>query len=495
MDILCDIYLRLSDIRSENGSFVEREKAVRAKASQLGWKVRRVVIENDETKGSTKSASAFKRRKVKLADGTVVMRTWRPGFRSALEDIAAGRIQGLLAEDLDRVIRDPRDGEDLIDVMQARKAWADSISGSLRFTAGGTDSEITMARLMVAIAWKSSRDTARRVTEGRERKAARGEFGGGPRPFGFGLQVGEDDEGNPVLDYSLQRPDEAAEIRKAADRILADIPLKQVARDLIDRKVATVTGTRWTARTLRAILIRPRNAGIVVHGGQETEARLPGDPILEEDVFRAVAAKLTDPSRSRPGRSAMMLGSNIYRCCCGSRMEKQCGKAKATMYRCAREGGTGDIHVRRNAKHLDGFISDLLIWRLSQPDTATLFAKPNSGVDVSSLRRQATALGELLDEFARDRAEGNITRAQMLAGTARTKAKLEAIEAQLAAATDRSPLEDVVGVQDVATAWKELSLGQQREILKLLVDVVVLPAKRRGGPGFDPDCVQVVWRR
>ena len=39
-------------------------------------------------------------------------------------------------------------GEDLIDVMQARKAWADSISGSLRFTAGGTDSEITMARLI-----------------------------------------------------------------------------------------------------------------------------------------------------------------------------------------------------------------------------------------------------------------------------------------------------------------------------------------------------------
>lgn len=493
MDILCDIYLRLSDIRSENGSFVEREKAVRAKASQLGWKVRRVVIENDETKGSKKSASAFKRRKVKLADGTVVMRVWRPGFRSALEDIAAGRIQGLLAEDLDRVIRDPRDGEDLIDVMQARKAWADSISGSLRFTAGGTDSEITMARLMVAIAWKSSRDTARRVTEGRERKAAKGEFGGGPRPFGFGVQVGTNEDGKAILDYGQQVPEEAAEIRKAADQILADIPLKAVARDLMQRGVPTVTGTRWTSQTLRAILLRPRNAGIVVHGGEETTARYPGSPILEVDVFRAVAAKLG--ARTAPGRAAIMLGSNIYRCCCGSRMEKQCGTVKAPAYRCAREGGQGEIHVRRNAKHLDSFITDLVVARLSKPDAVTLFVRPNSGIDVKALRREADALKELRLEIMRDRDEGLIDRAEMAVRLRRNQAKVEAIESQLASATDRSPLDGVAGAKDVAATWGTLSLGQQRAIVNLLMTVTVLPAKRRGGPGFDPDAVQVAWRR
>lgn len=491
MSILCDLYLRLSDGRHENNSFAEREKALRIKASWLGWNVRRVIIENDLTGG--KNASAFKRRKVKLTDGSVVMRVWRPGFQGILEDISTGKIQGLLAEDLDRTVRDPRDLEDMIDVIERKKAWADSLSGSLRFTSGGTDAEITMARGMVAHANMSSRDTARRVRDGRARKAARGQFGGGPRPYGFGLQVGVGEDDKPVLDYNLQRADEVAEIRKAADQILAGVALKAVARDLMARQVPTVTGTRWTSQALRAIMLRPRNAGIVVHNGQETDARYPGDPILEEDIFRAVVAKLG--ARTAPGRAPMMLGSNIYRCVCGSRMEKQCGTKKAPKYRCAHEAGKGDVHVRRDAAHLDKFIGDLVVARLSKPDAVSLFVKPNSGVDLKALRREADAADEILKEFARDRAEGNITRAQMLEGTARTKAKLERIQAQLAASTDRSPLDGIVGAQNVRAVWEKLSLGQQREIVKLLLDVTVLPAKRRGGPGFDPEAVQVVWKR
>ena len=135
--MLCDLYLRLSDGRTENGTFADREKALRARASVLGWAVRRVVIENDLMNGS-KSASAFKRRKVGVdANGKAIMRVWRPGFRSVLNDLSAGSVQAILAEDLDRTMRDPRDAEDLIDVLKERGAFADSLSGSLRFTAGG----------------------------------------------------------------------------------------------------------------------------------------------------------------------------------------------------------------------------------------------------------------------------------------------------------------------------------------------------------------------
>src|SRR5688572_553892 len=93
--MLTDLYLRLSDGRNENGSFTAREKALRTKASQLGWRVHRVIVENDLTGGT--NASAFKRRKVKLADGSVVMRVWRPGFRSILDDLESGTVQAILA--------------------------------------------------------------------------------------------------------------------------------------------------------------------------------------------------------------------------------------------------------------------------------------------------------------------------------------------------------------------------------------------------------------
>src|SRR5205823_2309183 len=90
-----------------------QEEDGRALAARLGWNVVAVIPEDD--------TSAFKRRKIKLPDGTTALRTLRPGFRRALEGLAAGEFDGLIADDLDRVARDPRDLEDLIDVVESRR--------------------------------------------------------------------------------------------------------------------------------------------------------------------------------------------------------------------------------------------------------------------------------------------------------------------------------------------------------------------------------------
>ena len=88
----------------------------------------------------------------------------RPGFREMLDDITTGRVNGLLAEDLDRIVRDPRDLEDLLDACALTGASARSLSGSLTLTDGGTEAEKSMARVLVAMANKASADTARRVS-------------------------------------------------------------------------------------------------------------------------------------------------------------------------------------------------------------------------------------------------------------------------------------------------------------------------------------------
>jgi DNA invertase Pin-like site-specific DNA recombinase len=488
---LCDLYLRLSDGRTENGSFTDREKSLRGKAKVLGWTVHRVVIENDLMNGS-KSASAFKRRKIGTTpDGKPIMRVWRPGFRSILDDLAAGRVQAVLAEDLDRTMRDPRDAEDLIDIVRERGAYADSLSGSLRFTAGGTDAEVMMARIAVTVAAKASADTARRVAGGRQRQAGNGQWGGGRRPYGF--RPVANPSGNHRNTTLVIDEAEADEIRKAADQVLSEVALKAAARDMIERGVTTVTGTRWTAETLRDVLLRPLNAGIVQYQGEETEVRLSGDPILHEDTWRAVVAKLTDPARSTPGRAPTWLGTNLYRCVCGSVMEIQRGTTRAASYRCAHEGGSGDAHVRRNAEQLDNYISALIIARLSRPDAIDLLTPPTPTADTKALRRKVSAMRELLDEFARDRADGLITREQMLTGTRRSKQKLAEAEAQLAAGTDVSPLAPIVGAADVAAKWASLSLGQRRGICFKLLDVRILPISRKGR-GFDEGAVAISWR-
>ncbi|MCW2502479.1 MAG: recombinase family protein, partial [Actinomycetia bacterium] len=85
-------YVRLSDLRQEdldaNGEgkgLGDQEQRIGAYAARIGWKVTRVIVENDlsPSKGKSRSASAFKRRKIRLPDGRVEYRTVRPGFRTS----------------------------------------------------------------------------------------------------------------------------------------------------------------------------------------------------------------------------------------------------------------------------------------------------------------------------------------------------------------------------------------------------------------------------
>ena len=108
------LFIRLSDLRQEDlnedgtgKTFGDRERRLRELADRWGWQVVKVVVENDvdPKTGKARPASAFKRSKVTLPDGSTVMRVIRPGYRGILRDLQAGVANGLLAEDLDRVLR------------------------------------------------------------------------------------------------------------------------------------------------------------------------------------------------------------------------------------------------------------------------------------------------------------------------------------------------------------------------------------------------------
>jgi DNA invertase Pin-like site-specific DNA recombinase len=151
--IAAGAYVRISDDRAGDAAGVGRQEAdCRALAERRGWTVADVYTEND--------TSAFKRRKVRLPDGSTALRVDRPAFRKLLADLSSGAVGALVAYDLDRIARDPRDLEDLIDVVETHKIPTAAVTGSLDLS---NDSGVTMARIAVAIANKSSRDTSRRV--------------------------------------------------------------------------------------------------------------------------------------------------------------------------------------------------------------------------------------------------------------------------------------------------------------------------------------------
>jgi site-specific DNA recombinase len=484
------LYLRLSDFRDDSDGFSGREKRLRAEAQRLGWAAARVVVENDvipnaSGNGRSRPASAFKRRKVVTPSGRTEWRVYRPGFRSIVDDLAAGHTGAMLCEDLDRACRDPRDLEDLIDAVAIHRASARSLSGSLTLTDGGTDAEITMARIMVAMGNKSSRDNARRVAAKRGDLAGAGWYGGGRRPFGYR----PDPDSVKYQRTLLLVPAEAAEIRNAAAAVLAGTSLKAVARDWRERGVPSVTGAKWTAATVRDALAKPAVAGLaVVTNGTATLVPAKWPAILDRETWEALRAMLADPDRRTNGGNAnepRHLLTGLARCWCGGQVKVNGGKG-APAYVCSEH-----YHLRRNAAGADEWVALHITGYLDRADNRDLLRPPaRPGVDAPALRAEAARLDAIGKRQARMHAMGEISDSEMRAGSRARKSRLDEIAAQLAATTTPDPLAEFRDQPDAAAVWDALPLPRKRAVARLLVTVTLLPATRRG-PGFDPDSVRV----
>jgi len=491
------IYLRLSDLRLiEPGpdgiekAFCAREKDLRELAKRVGATVVKVIRENDlrsRGKGRQQGVSAFKRKKITLPDGRETWRVIRKGFDEILRDLWVGTVTLLLTEDLDRMVRDPRDLEDLIEVAERRGISARSLSGSLTLTNGGTDSEITMARIMVTMANKSSRDTARRVSEARRRAAENNQPTGGGRKFGFEIDgmTPIPAEAAVVLDCSTRVLQIDAKAKEKNPNTTKLTSLRSLALELRAGDVPTVTGAQWSAETLRDILLRPRNAGITVHLGEEL-GRFTSDPIVPEDIYRAVVALLTDPSRTTgSGPAAKWQGSGVYlcgRCDDGETYMEATGGGTACVpyYRCE-----GHNHVRRTSSYVDEMVSAAVVARLSRADAVDLIPTVDvPDVDVPGLQAESARIRASLKSLGGMLVRGLIDEDQLLDATQVGRKRLAEIKDLLDVTIVESPLAPLIGVDDVAAEWAKQPVHIRREIISTLFVVKILPTVK--GAKFVP---------
>ena len=506
MTIAADLYLRLSDFRADDeDSFPLREAALRTRAAALRWTVNEVIIENDLAEdGSRKPATAYKRQRVTGGDGRPLMRhgrpvyrVLRPGWRQVLTNLGSGVTTAVLAEDLDRVARDPRDIEDLIDAVAACGGHARSLSGSLTLTDGGSSDQLAMARVMVTMAAKSSADTARRVTAGRERWAGRS-YQGGKRPYGYRPDPDAPEHRKTLIIV----PAEAEVIRAAAGDILKrGISLKAIARDLRDRREPTVTGTQWTASTLRDILAKPAVAGIAVHTrivkdeetGQERKvtSEHPGawPAILKLKQWEQLR-HLFDSRKTGTSPEPRWLVSGYATCGpCGAAV-KCTGSAARRAYTCTAHG-----HVRRVAAAVDEYVAWHVIERMSKPDAAVvLLPPPRPGIDAGALRAEARRLDAKAKRLTAMFTDDAITEPQYASGTKDIRARLARIGAQLAASSQPDPLAEFRSGDPAEVVWDRMSLPRRRAVVQTLIESVVINRAGRKGQQFDPGTVQVTPR-
>jgi site-specific DNA recombinase len=470
------------------------------RCEDLGWAVWKVI--------KNPRLSAYKRRKVTLPDGRREYRVWRPDLREALGHLWAGRAAALLCLDLDRAFRDPQDLQDLIDVVEhaPHPILVDSVNRSLHMEKGSDNFD---AEIRVLVANKASRDTARRVSMSRERQARAGQYGGGRRPYGFCLGAPKVPAGalpdSVVCAWHGGRDcqsgittikDEIDVIADCSHRLLQGVSLRALAAELREREVPTVTGAEWSAETLRDVLLRPRNAGHMIHQGKILEeVKAPWEPIVSPEVFVAVTELLTDPSRrTAPGAAPRWKGTGIFRCGICTPLGTQTDKpvtcqvtlgGREPRYRCKDHN-----HLTRNVAKTDEVVFAHVMYCLTHPRNYELLAPPPPEVDVEELRAERAAIRTRLENMAAEEVLGQRTKGQVAAATRVGMARIAEIEELLNLTMTDDPLAEIINSADPVRAWRDMPLANERVLLDRLCTVTILPSGRRGR-GFDPTTVDV----
>jgi DNA invertase Pin-like site-specific DNA recombinase len=448
------LLVRISDDRDGEGAGVARqEKDGRALVRERNGTVAQLYREN--------STSAYKRKVTTLPNGRRERRTVRPEFRRALDDLYRGRIDALAVYDLDRFVRDPRDLEDAVDVVEDTGRPIAAVTGSIDLS---TDHGITAARMLVAVKNQESRDTARRVKRMHVALADEGRPSGGRRPYGY------------TGDRLRIVDEEAGVIRELAGRRLAGEGWVSLVRDLNARGIPAASGGRWTLSGIRSALLKPHVAGVRVLRGQET-----ADGVWPAILDRATWEQLGALAQQRHPPTRRFLLSGIARCVlCGSGLGGRDDRG-VLIYRCT---SPSCGHITRRMAPLDDYVTGVALTLLADLD---LTPSPHTA-DPAAAERLRTLLARrvgVVAAFADVNGDDPVELRQSLA----------ALDADITRA--RTALGDggrsrvLAAVQGItAEQWQALPLDVRRTVLAALVTVRV-GRSARGRVPFDTASVQV----
>lgn len=239
----------------------------------------------------------------------------RKGWERLLERVQSGESDGIVVWHTDRLFRQPRDLETLIDLAEKGFQVA-SAHGERRLD---DPDDRFILRIEVAHAARSSDDSSRRIKRRWQTKREQGvAHPGGRRRFGWpgadltwtpGPDEGEEDR--PVVSDAVVQQ-ECQALRDGTDANLAGVGLDTIAAEWNERGVRAADGREWVAPTVRRVLLRATNAGLIEHEGVLV-ARIPGEPIVDLDRFERLRAKFAARSRGRVV-GERYVGTGILRC-------------------------------------------------------------------------------------------------------------------------------------------------------------------------------------
>ncbi|MFJ3084419.1 recombinase family protein [Streptomyces halstedii] len=396
----------------------------------------------------------------------------RKSFERMLKDLEVGSLGGVLAYDIDRLFRQPKDLERLID-------YYESPGSSLVFsTLSGQNFDLTTpdgrftARIMVNVANKSSEDMKRRLRREMERMAFAGEMSGGPRPFGW-----EDDR-------LTLRPKEKKALDDMGEMVLKGNSLTTVTTWLKSKGFVGRTGKPFVRSSVRRILLNPRNAGIRKFRGEPLKNQEgnyimgPWEAPWTVDKWLAIKNTIEGPGPNRakvgPGHNTVRsILSGILRCgVCGTRMVAANTSRKYPKYRCARDaGGCGNITISRPAVEdtVRGLVSDVLMTATAQKETEEVGPKWDKA-------KKLAALEDEFSEFHQLWKAGKIKTTSYILGREKLEEEIDQLRGERAVALARPT--KAPSLEVIKNGWDKLSIESQREVILSVLSAVMVASRK-----------------
>lgn len=451
------LYLRISEDPNDTRLGVARQREDgRAVAERRGWTVVDDYEDND--------VSAYRKN------------VTRPRFEQMLTDLSAGHLEGIVVYDLDRLARQPRDLERLIDIYEdGRDLVFASVEGDidLQSTSGRT-----LARVMTAFANKSSADTGRRVAR-KHLELAKAGKPVGTRTFGW------------LEDRETLHPEESALARAAVDSVLGGASLRSIVRGWNALGVKTAKGNDWEAGSLRFYLRNPRLVGWRTYRGEvlrgEDHEPVQGtwEPMIDLPTWERLQAVVRKPdTRSRvPRRDARRyLLTGLLRCghCGGPMYGNHTARGAGYVYRCdSRPANT------ITGPPVDDFVAELAYRAVANLD-------PKAQPQTFSGEGRITEIGERVAELMTEFSKGTISGAVALPAVQaleEERGTLERERSQWFAATAHTVHKRVTREE-----WESWDNAGRRNVIDALVSGVLIRPLNKRSNTVDLSRIEIVWK-
>lgn len=403
----------------------------------------------------------------------------RKHFEEMLRDGRAGRYDAIVVWHQDRLVRQPRDLDRVIDLNMPIHAVK---SSNVDLT---TASGRAVARTLVAWALYEVEAKGDRQREANAQAAQAGAPYWRTPPFGYNL------------DQTVV-PEQRDAVQWAAATVLGGGSIRECAREFTRRGLKTSRGSDWSPVQVRRLLLNPRIAGLRSYSPKHPRtgeaigppAEYPGtwEPLIPEPDWRLLKAILEAPERgpgNRGGRRPQTLLTGIATCGrCGAVMRGALVRG-VRYYQCASR-----VHYTK-AELVDEAITTAVLRRLAVPDAAAVFLpapaeERDLAAEIASVEREMAQLEEGLRAGALDMAT-------FLRINTEWVRRRDELRAELTTSPTGAVLAPLIGQDDARARWDAMVLETRRSVLTAVLDGVRLDGPKVRGV-FDPSSIVLSWK-